>query len=265
MLKGLPRIATALSVLAMLAGGSVCAQSPTPNPNQTTANAVATALRASPSLRGQRIDIEAVNGQVTLVGTLAHPAQRHEALARAQRVPGVVAVIDRLRVAPDARVRPAQYQVVQGLGGGFEGGPLTEGVPMIAGGGPLMRAAPMTMIDGTAAGAMGGPLPEAMSGGLTGQPALGNYAWPNAGAMGNAGMITDGGMMAGGASAGGGYPTTYPWQAWTSVRPPYPMPEIPFEWRTVTLRWDDGIWWLDFKKHYDRPFFTPWPFQIFAY
>ena len=37
------------------------------------------------------------------------------------------------------------------------------------------------------------------------------------------------------------------------------------DWRAVTLRWDDGIWWLDFKKNYTRPFFTPYPFGIFAY
>ena len=40
---------------------------------------------------------------------------------------------------------------------------------------------------------------------------------------------------------------------------------VPLDWRAVTLRWDDGIWWLDFKKNYTRPFFTPYPFGIFAY
>ena len=62
-----------------------------------------------------------------------------------------------------------------------------------------------------------------------------------------------------------GYPTVYPWQAWPNIGPPYPYPEVPLDWRAVTLRWDDGIWWLDFKKHYTRPFFTPYPFGIFAY
>ena len=45
-----------------------------------------------------------------------------------------------------------------------------------------------------------------------------------------------------------GYPTAYPWQAWPNIGPFYPYPEVPLDWRAVTLRWDDGIWWLDFKK-----------------
>ena len=60
-------------------------------------------------------------------------------------------------------------------------------------------------------------------------------------------------------------PTVYPWQAWPNIAAPYPYPEVPLDWRAVTLRWDDGIWWLDFKKNYTRPFFTPYPFGIFAY
>ena len=47
--------------------------------------------------------------------------------------------------------------------------------------------------------------------------------------------------------------------------PSTPIPEVPLDWRAVTLRWDDGIWWLDFKKHYTRPFFVPYPFGIAAY
>ncbi len=65
--------------------------------------------------------------------------------------------------------------------------------------------------------------------------------------------------------AGANYPTTHPWQAWSNVAPATPNPEIPLGWQRVTLRWDDGLWWLDFKKNYTRPFFTPWPFQIFSY
>ena len=56
-----------------------------------------------------------------------------------------------------------------------------------------------------------------------------------------------------------------PWQAWPNIGPFYPYPEVPLDWRAVTLRWDDGIWWLDFKKNYTRPFFTPYPFGLFAY
>ena len=78
-----------------------------------------------------------------------------------------------------------------------------------------------------------------------------NYAWPSYAPYPNFSAV--------------GYPTAYPWQAWPNIGPPYPYPEVPLDWRAVTLRWDDGIWWLDFKKNYTRPFFTPYPFGIFAY
>ena len=78
-----------------------------------------------------------------------------------------------------------------------------------------------------------------------------NYAWPSYAPRDNFSAV--------------GYPTVYPWQAWPNIGPPYPYPEVPLDWRAVTLRWDDGIWWLDFKKHYTRPFFTPYPFGLFAY
>ena len=78
-----------------------------------------------------------------------------------------------------------------------------------------------------------------------------NYAWPSYAPYSNFSAV--------------GYPTVYPWQAWPNIGPPYPYPEVPLDWRAVTLRWDDGLWWLDFKKNYTRPFFTPYPFGIFAY
>ena len=110
-------------------------------------------------------------------------------------------------------------------------------------------------IEGAPAGmVMDGPMPEGAAGG-TMAPAGGNggpnYAWPSYAPRDNFSAV--------------GYPTVYPWQAWPNIGPPYPYPEVPLDWRAVTLRWDDGIWWLDFKKHYTRPFFTPYPFGIFAY
>ena len=101
----------------------------------------------------------------------------------------------------------------------------------------------------------GGPLPEGPAGGAGGgagaNPGAPNYAWPSYAPYPNFSAV--------------GYPTAYPWQAWPNIGPFYPYPEVPLDWRAVTLRWDDGIWWLDFKKHYTRPFFTPYPFGLFAY
>jgi hypothetical protein len=104
----------------------------------------------------------------------------------------------------------------------------------------------------------GGPIPEGPAGGSAGagggagaQPGAPNYAWPSYAPYPNFSAV--------------GYPTAYPWQAWPNIGPFYPYPEVPLDWRAVTLRWDDGIWWLDFKKHYTRPFFIPYPFGLLAY
>jgi len=250
MMVGLKRISKALGMMAGLAV-ALQSQAMAQSANQTTANAVAGALRTSPALSGYRIEIETNNGMVTLSGRVATPAQKAEAIARAQSVQGVFAVNDQIRLNTDG-VQPVQYQptsmtrVAHGGHGGMVGG----GV-----GGEVIY-------DGAASGAIssapaydGGPLPEGPAGGpgasagaVPGRP---NYAWPSYAPYPNYSAV--------------GYPTVYPWQAWPNIGPPHPYPEVPLDWRAVTLRWDDGLWWLDFKKHYTRPFFTPYPFGLFAY
>jgi BON domain len=237
------RISTALGLLALLASPAM-AQEVAPRPNQMTADDVAGSLRSSRALKGHRIDVMAADGVVTLSGTLSSPDQKADALARAGRVPGVIGVIDQLQVS-DRSVRPAQYQPMLALGHhrrrNYDGGePRYDG-------GEAMVAEP--------AMSTGGPVPEGPAG-MTGatqaaMPGQPNYAWPSYAPYPNFSAV--------------GYPTAYPWQAWPNIGPFYPYPEVPLDWRAVTLRWDDGIWWLDFKKHYTRPFFTPYPFGIFAY
>jgi hypothetical protein len=245
MLLGLKRISTAFGLLA-LGASFVSAQAPAPSmsPNQATANAVASALKSSRSLSAYRIEIESNNGVVTLAGSVKNATQKSEALALASKVSGVTSVVDQIRLV-DARVRPAQYQPQQvAMNGGLfhHGGNSAE---MAYEGSP----APTTV-----AAPDGSPVPEgpaAMgvpSGAGPNQP---NYAWPSYAPTGNFSAV--------------GYPTAYPWQAWPNIGPFYPYPEVPQDWRAVTLRWDDGIWWLDFKKNYTRPFFTPYPFGLFAY
>jgi BON domain len=244
MMFGLKRISTVLGLLAVLAI-SASAQEAAPNANQMTANAVAGSLRASRSLAGYRIEILAREGLVTLSGTLRTSGQKAEALARTQRVAGVSGVIDQLQVAGDRSVRPVQYQPEVAMGGIFHHNN--------GGGDPIYQG---DEISGTPVNTnMGGPVPEGPAG-MTGasqaaMPGQPNYAWPSYAPYPNFSAV--------------GYPTAYPWQAWPNIGPFYPYPEVPMDWRAVTLRWDDGIWWLDFKKNYTRPFFTPYPFGIAAY
>ncbi len=239
MLLGLKRISTAFGVLALGASFATAqAPAPTLTPNQSTANAVASALKSSRTLSAYRIEIEASKGVVTLIGAVPNVSQKREALTLAKKVAGVTGVVDQIRVA-DNRVRPAQYQMAMGNHNRGGEAVMGEGVPMESA--PVMSAPD------------GSPVPEGpagMGGGVVGTNPP-NYAWPSYAPTNNFSAV--------------GYPTAYPWQAWPNIGPFYPYPEVPQDWRAVTLRWDDGIWWLDFKKNYTRPFFTPYPFGLFAY
>jgi hypothetical protein len=273
MMVGLKRISSVLGLLASMTSAAL-AQETAPTTNQMTADAVAGSLRMSRNLEGYRIEIQTNSGLVTLKGTLAYPAQKAEAIYRAQQVAGVNGVIDELKVSNDTSVRPVQYQPNQrvayrqgmvsdtinggiptspAIGGTFNGGMSTS--PITYNGG-ITTTQPMTSAP-ISYGSIGngGPVPEGPAG-MTGatqasQPGMPNYAWPSYAPYPNFSAV--------------GYPTAYPWQAWPNIGPFYPYPEVPLDWRAVTLRWDDGIWWLDFKKHYTRPFFTPYPFGLFAY
>jgi len=68
------------------------------------------------------------------------------------------------------------------------------------------------------------------------QPCLPNYAWPSYAAYPNYAAVT--------------YPRQYSPTAWPYIGPFYPYPQVPLGWRKVTLEWDDGWWFLDFK---DQP------------
>ena len=95
--------------------------------------------------------------------------------------------------------------------------------PVASNGGPL----PMY----TAAAGGGGVAPARYD-----QPCLPNYAWPSYAAYPNYAAVT--------------YPKQYSPTAWPYIGPFYPYPQVPLGWRKVTLEWDDGWWFLDFK---DQP------------
>jgi hypothetical protein len=68
------------------------------------------------------------------------------------------------------------------------------------------------------------------------QPCMPNYAWPTTAAYPNYAAVT--------------YPKQYSPTAWPYIGPFYPYPQVPLGWRKVTLEWDSGWWFLDFK---DQP------------
>jgi hypothetical protein len=248
MMVDLKRISTALGLVAAMSSAAL-AQGVATSSNQMTADAVANSVRATTNIEGYRVEIRTQNGIVTLTGALASAAQKAEVIGRAKAVAGVRGVVDQLQVGSDAGILPVQYQPNLALGfrrgnaGGYGGGDVIYGGTGTAG--------------GTAGGTTndGGPVPEGPAGMMgrtqASMPGYPNYAWPSYAPYPNFSAV--------------GYPTAYPWQAWPNIGPFYPYPEVPLDWRAVTLRWDDGIWWLDFKKHYTRPFITPYPFGLFAY
>jgi BON domain len=64
-------------------------------------------------------------------------------------------------------------------------------------------------------------------------PQMPGYAWPSYAAYPNYAAVT--------------YPKQYSPTAWPYIGPFYPYPQVPLGWRKVTLEWDDGWWFLDFK------------------
>ena len=67
------------------------------------------------------------------------------------------------------------------------------------------------------------------------QPNLPGYAWPTYAPYPNYGAVT--------------YPRQYSPSAWPYIGPFYPYPQVPLGWRKVTLEWDDGWWFLNFKSN----------------
>ena len=123
-----------------------------------------------------------------------------------------------------------------------------QAVPMqvaMAGAAPMaaMAAAPMAAMGGMAAPRpmMGGPQPAYVPGTGGGvapagydQPQMPAYAWPTYAPYPNYAALT--------------YPKQYSPTAWPYIGPFYPYPQVPLGWRKVTLEWDDGWWFLDFKN-----------------
>ena len=65
-------------------------------------------------------------------------------------------------------------------------------------------------------------------------PNLPAHAWPGYSTYPNYGSLA--------------YPQQYSAAAWPYIGPFYPYPQVPLGWRKVTLEWDDGWWYLDYKS-----------------
>ncbi len=167
------------------------------------------------------------------------PLPARDTAARADRVPSSYAPANVERTAAEepqelprqtavpvqtAMMQPMQPGMQPGVQPGVQPGmqPMVRG-PVAPNGGPMPMYSPANSYAGVA--------PARYD-----QPCLPNYAWPSYAAYPNYACVT--------------YPRQYSPTAWPYIGPFYPYPQVPLGWRKVTLEWDDGWWFLDFK---DQP------------
>ena len=128
-----------------------------------------------------------------------------------------------------AQVQPAPY-VYARPGAQM---PVPRGVARVAavqqGGGEAPLGAPVAMYGGSGVG---------IAPARYDHPQMPGYAWPAYASHPNYGAVT--------------YPKQYSPSAWPYIGPFYPYPQVPLGWRKVTMQWDDGWWYLDFKNHRHR-------------
>jgi len=255
-----------IAALVALAAGMTPAVVRADNPNQDAAKQICNHLRDSGQLAGHKISVRYLNGTAWLQGQVASQEQLNKIVAAVMETPGVSitrVIPDGLTmegastgVSPNAatatnpaanplRAAPAETNNAQAVPSSFSGSrsatpmafdqPAPTPIPVP----PSAPAAPNALPPG--GGVAGPPLPMYAPGAAVGgpapvrydHPAMPAYAWPSYAAYPNYAGVT--------------YPKQYSPTAWPYIGPFYPYPQVPLGWRKVSLQWDDGWWWLDFK------------------
>lgn len=238
--------------------------------NQEMADQIAQRLRNSGEMSGYKIGIKFHEGTAWLRGRVTSEEQMSAALKIAFQTPGVTRVVNELALQETestAVAKEASGNPLRGKAASEEG--VAEQVPSTFQAAPVsqvsaeevqevpqqmrtpQRARPMAvnrmaMQQPTTRGPVapnGRPMPMYTAANAAGaaparydQPCMPNYAWPSYAAYPNYAAVT--------------YPKQYSATAWPYIGPFYPYPQVPMGWRKVTLEWDSGWWFLDFK---DQP------------
>ncbi|MCG8448053.1 MAG: BON domain-containing protein [Pirellulales bacterium] len=235
----------------------------------TMAQEIADVLKQSGKLKNYHIGVKYEDGVVWLMGNVTKAQDKQIAEQLAYDSADISHVVNRLVVKEGSQHSPAkrdikiqvasnpaeaarQAQQLQRRKGIFQRAPQNNmPVPyartaMPGGGRGIQTAAYNRQVQGCTDGSyMGmGPAPRGLQGpAAVGQavnydnPQLPGYAWPSYAASPNYAALT--------------YPRQYSASAWPYIGPFYPYPQVPLGWRKVSLEWDDGWWFLDFKdcKH----------------
>jgi osmotically-inducible protein OsmY len=213
--------------------------------NQEKAMQIGHALQEA-GLSGYDVEIMFQNGRCVLQGMVGTMEQRNGAAQIAGSVPGVQAVSNQLRVqgqggpagpaGPGPGAQPGPY----GAPGSPYGGQPQSPYQMAA-----YQAPPGVGAEGMPGPVppMGAPMPATGAGPQSSGPAYDNpnlpqSAWPSYAQYPNYAAVT--------------YPSQYSASAWPYIGPFYPYPQVPLNWRKVTLEWSDGHWDLNFDSRTDR-------------
>ncbi len=181
--------------------------------NQELANNVASALERSGNLHGYTIDIKCQNGVVELSGKISDEPQREAVISTVLTQSGVKSVIDGMAANFQA-VRPVQA-LSEPVAGPPPAGPAVLPPPNVAG--PIVDPVPL--------GQPGASSPYDLA-----APKMPTYAWSSYAPYNNFSRVA--------------YPQNYPYNSFPFIGPFYPFPKVPLGWRSVTLEWQDGHWWM---------------------
>jgi hypothetical protein len=236
----------AIAALALAPSLRVAAAAPD---DRAVSQQIAQDLKDSGRLHDYRVGVKYRGGVAWLMGSVTSHEQKQIAEQLALKCAGVDRVINNLEVTggagtPDVQqaggVNVQEYPAAQppaAVKPATARGRSNMPVPYarLGQGGPVQPANYAGM------GAPAGYVPTGMSASPTGmaQPVvydnaqMPGYAWPSYASYPNYAAVT--------------YPQQYSPTAWPYIGPFYPYPQVPLGWRKVTLEWDDGWWFLDFK------------------
>lgn len=200
-----------------LAQGQEPGRLPVASSNQQLADAVAARLTADAAMKGADLSIIAMNGTITVTGTCKDAAQKTAILNQVRTTTGVSLVQDGLTASGIAQVQaqdaPAALPPVGPRGP--VASPIFSNIPPGAGG-PMIEPTPLGPSGFGSMDANGPPLPA--------------HAWPTYAPYPNISRVA--------------YPESHQYNQFPFIGPYYPFPKVPLGWRSVTLKWEDGYWFL---------------------
>lgn len=241
-------------VMAVAVTGLAAPASQAAPSDEAMAQRIAKELKQSGRLKDYRVGVKYKQGVAWLLGTVSSHQQKQTAEQIAGDCEGVVHVVSKLEIEPAPESEPPVETASASTLVAVQPQPTARPLPAPGNPGnnmpvPLARmgqavqpatyAQPAQYGPGGRGAGTRGPAPMGQVPAAIGQsvsydnPQMPGYAWPSYAAAPNYAALT--------------YPRQYSASAWPYIGPFYPYPQVPLGWRKVTLEWDDGWWFLDFK------------------